>query len=132
MTACGPATVLLVDDDAGMVETLGDILTARGHQVDTARSGAAAISMTERGAYDVVLMDIQMPGLNGVQALRAMKTRDPSALVIMMTAYTRDEMVAEAEQAAGLPVLPKPLDVDRILALMATLTCRSKTSGGGW
>lgn len=131
MTSCGPATVLLVDDDSGMVDTLGDILAARGHQVNTARSGAAAVAMTETGTYDVVLMDVQMPGLNGVQALRAMKARDASTLVIMMTAYTRDEMVAEATRATGLPVLPKPLDVDRVLALVADLTCRSKRSGGG-
>ena len=51
MTSFAPATVLLVDDDSGMVETLGDILAARGHQVNTARSGEAAVSMTEQGAY---------------------------------------------------------------------------------
>ncbi len=131
MTSCGPAAVLLVDDDPGMVDTLGDILGARGHQVSTAHSGEAAISMTERGAYDVVLMDVQMPGLNGVQALRAMKAQDPAMVVVMMTAYTRDEMVAEAERATGFPVLPKPLDVDRVLTLVSELTCRSKRPGGG-
>jgi CheY-like chemotaxis protein len=111
--------VLLVDDDVGMVETLTDILEARHCRVSFAHSGAAAVSMAAEQAYDAVLMDIQMPGLNGVEALRAIKAQSPGTRVIMMTAYTRDELVAEAERMTGLPVLPKPLDVAEVLGLVA-------------
>jgi CheY-like chemotaxis protein len=112
--------ILLVDDDVGMVETLTDILEANRCRVSFAHSGDAAVNMATERTFDAVLMDIQMPGLNGVEALRAIKARAPDTRVIMMTAYTRDELVKEAERMTGLPVLPKPLNVDEVLELVAT------------
>jgi CheY-like chemotaxis protein len=112
--------ILLVDDDVGMVETLTDILEASQCRVSFAHSGAAAVNMAAERTYDAVLMDIQMPGVNGVEALRAIKARSPETRVIMMTAYTRDDLVKEAERMTGLPVLPKPLDVAEVLDLVAT------------
>lgn len=114
-------SVLLVDDDVGMVETLGDILAASRYAVTTAASGEAAVARVRADRFDAVLMDIQMPGLNGVQALRAIKSLAPAVPVIMMTAYTRDELVAEAQDTTGFPVLAKPLDIERVLALLARL-----------
>jgi CheY-like chemotaxis protein len=111
-------SVLVVDDDVGMVDTLVDILSARRYRVETAHSGDAAVAMVRRMPYDAVLMDIQMPGLNGVEALRQMKGLAPTISVIMMTAFTRDELVEEARQAAAVTVLPKPLDMDWVLTLL--------------
>jgi two-component system, NtrC family, response regulator HydG len=111
-------SVLVVDDDAGMVDTLSDILAARGYQVAMAGSGQAAVGMMQHDSYDVVLMDIQMAGLNGVDALKAMKARTPQARVIMMTAFTRHELVEEARRATALAVLAKPLDIEQVLALI--------------
>ena len=125
----GRKSVLVVDDDIGMADTLTDILEANQYEVATAHSGAAAVSMATSDAYDLVLMDIQMPGLNGVEALGAMKAAGLGACVIMMTAYTRDALVREAERLSGFPVLPKPLDVERVLALATRATCRSGCAG---
>src|SRR6266403_767503 len=111
-------SVLVVDDDVGMVDTLVDILSARRYRVEAAHSGDAAVAMVRRTSYDAVLMDIQMPGLNGVEALRLMKGVTPKLSVIMMTAFTRDELVEEARQATAVTVLPKPLDMDWVLALL--------------
>ena len=121
-----PKSVLLVDDDRGMIDTLSDILEANRYRVATATSGDAALTMTAAVSYDLVLMDIQMPGLNGVQALLAMKAQGLDACVVMMTAYTRDELVKEAERSSGFPVLPKPLDLDRVLKLARRVTCRQR------
>ena len=110
--------VLVVDDDAGMVETLADILAARHYRVGTAESGASAVDMVRSDRYDVVLMDIQMPGLNGVDTLKAMRALVPDLSVIMMTAFTRHELVEEARAATVLAVLAKPLDLDRVLRLI--------------
>ena len=118
--SCVGTWVLVVDDDTGMAETLADILEARQFCVGVAHSGDAAVAMTGQEPFDAVLMDIQMPGINGVEALRAMKARAPKLRVIMMSAYTRDELAREAEQASGIPVQPKPLDVDRVLRLVAS------------
>jgi DNA-binding NtrC family response regulator len=66
-------------------------------------------------------MDIQMPGLNGVQTLHALRALDPRVAVVMMTAYTRDELVAESERTTGVGVLSKPLDLDRLLSLVTRI-----------
>ena len=112
------SSILIVDDDEGMVETLADILTARRYDVVTARSGETAVDQAARSPVDVVLMDIQMPGINGVQALHAMKAASPDIKVIMMTAFTRDELVAEAQRAAPVAIVPKPLDLRYVLDLV--------------
>jgi DNA-binding NtrC family response regulator len=131
-SACaGRKSILVVDDDVGMADTLTDIFLANQYEVATAHSGDAALRMARSGAYDLVLMDIQMPGLNGVQALNAMKTEGLAKRVIMMTAYTRDELVKEAEKQSGFPVLPKPLDLDRVLSLATSATCGSRRPGEG-
>jgi len=124
-----PKSILVVDDDLGMADTLTDIFQANQYRVATAHSGEAAVAMARSGAYDLVLMDIQMPGLNGVQALTTMKAEGLVPRVIMMTAYTRDELVREAEKQSGFPVMPKPLDLKRVLALATGLTCRAERAG---
>jgi DNA-binding NtrC family response regulator len=115
-------SILIVDDDAGMADTLTDILQANQYEVATAHSGDAAVSMVRRRAYDLVLMDIQMPGLNGVEALTTMKAEGLAKRVIMMTAHTQGKLVKEAEEQSGFPVLPKPLDVERVLSLAMSAT----------
>ena len=114
-----PPTVLVVDDDEGAIETLTDILSAKQYQVETARSGEEAISRAGTTPFDAILMDIVMPGINGVEALRSIKAVAPGTNVIMMTAYTRHELVEQAKKAKAVAVLPKPLDMDWLLALLA-------------
>ena len=118
-------TILVVDDDPGMADTLTDIFQANQYEVAIAHSGGAAVSMARRRAYDLVLMDIHMPGLNGVQTLTAMRAEGLAACVIMMTAHTRDELVEEAEKRSGFPVLAKPLDLERVLSLATSATGRA-------
>jgi two-component system, NtrC family, response regulator HydG len=121
VTSTRPVSILLVDDDIGMVDTLTDIFEAVHHRVLAAGSGAAAVAELGGKLFDVVLMDIQMPGLNGVQTLRVIRDLAPDLPVIMMTAYTRDELVQEAERISGREVLRKPLDVPQVLGLIAQI-----------
>ena len=125
----GRKSVLVVDDDVGMADTLTDIFEANHYEVATAHSGEAAVIMARSTAYDLVLMDIQMPGLNGVQALTTMKAEGLAPCVIMMTAYTGDELVQDAEKRSGFPVLPKPLDLERVFALARSEACESGREG---
>ncbi len=110
--------ILVVDDDPGMLDTLIDILAASGFRAHAAASGRAAIAQVEADNFDLILMDIQMPGLNGVEVLRALRELDPEMPIMMMTAYTRDELVAESERTTGYGVLSKPLDLYQLLPLV--------------
>jgi DNA-binding response OmpR family regulator len=121
--------ILVVDDDPGMLDTLMDVLSATGYETSVAASGNAALEMAQAGRFDLVLMDVQMPGLNGVQILHALRVLDPTIVVIMMTAYTGDELVAESQRTTGFSVLSKPLDLDQVLPLVKSIV--SSRAGRG-
>ncbi len=119
-------SVLVVDDDSGTVETLSDILQTRGYYVTGAYSGEEAVAMVRADGYHVVLMDVRMPGLSGVEALRAIKAVAPQMQVILMTAFSNKQTVEEAEGLGALAVLPKPLDMERVLILLEGATRTGK------
>ena len=121
--------ILVVDEDPGMLDTLMDVLSATGYETSVAASGNAALEMAQAGRFDLVLMDVQMPGLNGVQVLHALRVLDPTIVVIMMTAYTGDELVAESQRTTGFSVLSKPLDLDQVLPLVKSIV--SSRAGRG-
>lgn len=116
-----PLEILIVDDDLGMAETLGDILEAKGYQVRLASGGRQAIALLSSRPADVVLLDIKMPEMNGVEVLRRIRSLCPSALAVMMTAYALPDLIAEAEQEGVVAVLAKPLPLDRILEFLGRL-----------
>ncbi len=121
-------SVLIVDDDSGMAETLADILSVFGYAVTTASSAVTAVRVVTQTRPDLVLMDVRMSGLSGVEALKTMKALAPQLAVIMMTAFARDDLAEEARRVA-LAVLPKPLDMERLLALL-TQVARSEGPTG--
>lgn len=122
--------VMVVDDDAGFVETLADILRTKGYHVASAYSGEEAVAMVRANGFDVILMDVRMPGLSGVEALRAIKAVAPQMHVIMMTAFSNKQAMEDAEGLGALAVLPKPLDMGRVLILLERATATSKGPHG--
>ncbi len=110
--------ILVVDDDEGMVATLRDILGVAGFQVDVAYSGQDAIDRVRQQVPDCILMDIRMPGLNGVEAFREIKRLAPESFVIFMTAYAASTLVEDARREGAVEVVPKPLDLERVLSLI--------------
>jgi DNA-binding NtrC family response regulator len=110
---------LVVDDDRAMVKTLTDILQLNGWQVRPAYSGEMAVSAAVNEPFDVVLMDVKMPGIDGVDAFRAMKRARPGIRVILMTAYAAPDRVSEAERAGVVRVLSKPVNVPELFQLLA-------------
>lgn len=109
---------LVVDDDRSMVKTLSDILALKGWQVHPAYSGEMAIRAATQEPFDVVLMDVKMPGIDGVDAFKAIKRARPDIRVILMTAYAAPERVAEAEREGVVRVLSKPVDVAELFQLL--------------
>ncbi len=107
--------ILVVDDDLGMGETIFDILSDIGYNVDVANDGYKAIDMIITNDYDMVLMDIKMPGINGVEVLKKIRGIKPSLKVFMMTAYTTDDLVEESLKIGAYGVISKPINIDRLL-----------------
>lgn len=112
--------VLVVDDDPGIGETMSDILTLEGYEVEIADCGERAVGLCDASHYDFVLLDIRMPGMNGVETLREIKRLDPTARVIMITGYECGELAQQAMVEGAEAVFRKPLDVAAFLPLLLT------------
>jgi len=110
--------ILVVDDDKAMVATLSDILALHGWDAIPAHDGEDAIAIAAERDVDVVLMDVRMPRIDGVAALRAIKARRADTRVILMTAFAAHDLLAEAEREGALSILRKPVDVGPLLALL--------------
>lgn len=110
--------ILVVDDDPQMVRTLCDILALHGWDPEGAMDGRQALQAVERHTYSAVVMDVRMPGMNGVEAFRAMRRTRPGIRVILMTAFAATELLAEAEREGVVTVFSKPIDVRALLAML--------------
>jgi DNA-binding NtrC family response regulator len=111
--------ILAVDDQSSVLELLRALLESDGHEVETAANGEDAIAALNRGFHDLVIMDIRMPGLDGVAALGRMKEQSPETGVVMMTAYASVETAVEAMKLGALDYITKPIDIDEVRAVIA-------------
>lgn len=109
--------VLVVDDDEGMRETLVDILEGVPFEVEQAADGESALVKIQSGIFDLVLMDVRMPGLGGAQALEEIRTIRPHLPVILMTGNP-EQWSEAALQWTFTRVVPKPLDLPALIALI--------------
>jgi two-component system response regulator HydG len=119
--AMDKTNVLVVDDLRSIRLTLGGILEDKGHNVVTVEDGYQAIEAVKREHFDVIFMDIKMPGINGVQTFREVKKIDPGAAVIMMTAYSVEDLVKEALEEEAYAIVYKPFDIDKIITIIEDL-----------
>ena len=114
------AAILIVDDNTGQCKTMSFILERSGYTVSTAGNGPEAIAAVEKKPFDIIFMDIKMPVMNGVEAYKKIKKIRPGTKVIMMTAYAVEELVREALQEGAYAIIYKPLDIQKVLALVKT------------
>ena len=108
--------ILICDDAAFMRMMIKDILTKNGYNIaGEAENGAKAVEKYQELKPDLVLMDITMPEMDGIQALKAIKAADPSATVIMCSAMGQQAMVIESIQSGAKDFIVKPFQQDRVL-----------------
>jgi DNA-binding NarL/FixJ family response regulator len=103
--------VLLADDDPGMLETLSDVLTQAEFEVVTAKDGQEAMAALASDRFDAIILDVVMPGLNGIEVIDETRKTDPAAKFVIITAYSDSELVDEARSRG----------VDRIDGLLNSL-----------
>ncbi|MBU4447688.1 MAG: response regulator, partial [Proteobacteria bacterium] len=111
--------ILIVDDDAQLRQSFEKLLNAEGHTVKTASSGEAAISLVKAAVPDLVIMDVRMPGMSGLEAFRAIHEIEPKLPVIIMTAYSTTDTAIEATKLGAFEYILKPPEIPDILALIS-------------
>ena len=114
----GATSILIVDDEKNMRTTLADILAEEGYEVSVAESGDRAVKMFEKSPFDFVLMDVRMPGMDGVEAFHLIRRRRADAQVIMMSAYGMDHLRRQVLDEGAIGFMRKPLDVEGLIKLI--------------
>ncbi len=108
-------SVLLVDDEVEFLETLLKRLKKRKLDVSGVHSGEAALDFLKVKPVDVVVLDVKMPGMDGLETLRAMKKEVPLVEVIMLTGHANMEVAIEGMELGAFDYLMKPMDIDELL-----------------
>ncbi len=111
-------SIQIVDDDPDLAESLAEFVELGGHRVLRAHSADEALSQFQEHAFDLVFMDIRMPGMDGVDALARMKALRPHTEVIMMTGYTVQDRIDAALSTGARQVLQKPLNLTLIKSIL--------------
>jgi two-component system, chemotaxis family, chemotaxis protein CheY len=115
------AKILVVDDAAFMRMRCSKLLTENGHEVVEAGTGREAVDQYKATSPDAVLLDITMPDMDGLSALKEIRAHDTEAKVAMVTAMGQQSIVMEALQAGAKDFVVKPFDADRVLAAVGKL-----------
>ena len=116
-----PFSILVVDDNPPSVETLAAVLDARGFIVHTATSGTKALEILRDYQVDILLTDVKMPDMNGVELFRETKKIRPAITAILMTGYSANEVVQQGLAEGVKAILDKPLDISFLLLLFSTI-----------
>lgn len=109
-----PAKVLIVDDEKDFVEMFSLRLEQQGEKVSTSYSGIEALKVLEQGGIDVVMLDIRMPGMDGIETLKQIKKLYPIVEVIMLTGHGSTETAVEGMKLGAFDYLMKPADFEDI------------------
>ncbi len=113
------SSVLIVDDNKDFADVFCDILKANEYNAESCYGGAQALEKAGKAVYDVIFVDIRMPGMDGVETLKQIKKVSPETRVIMMTGYSVDEMVHRALEEDASDIIYKPFEIDKVLGLIA-------------
>ena len=111
--------ILVVDDELSMREVLDYMLNKEGYQVSCAENGVKAVALLEKHSYDLLLCDIRLGDISGLDVLRASKKANPDTVVILISAYASTETAVEAMNEGAYDYVPKPFDKDELLQTIA-------------
>ena len=106
--------ILLVDDEQDFLDALSERMRARGMDVATSSSAEDALVTAEKGNFDAVVLDLRMPGMDGLEALRILKQKDPKLQVILLTGHATVQQSVEAMKQGALDLLEKPADIETL------------------
>ena len=114
----GKSKVLIIDDNISMFKTLAFVLKHKGHDVLTASDGLEALELVKQKSFDIIFLDIKMPGMNGIDVFRKIKQINSKITVMMMTAYAVEDLIQEALREGARGIIYKPLNIDKMLEII--------------
>ncbi len=112
------ASILIVDNNTDLSDELSDFLGSEGYAVTVVNSGQGAIELSKEKPFDVILMDVKMPVMGGVEAYKKIKQIRPAAVIVFMTAFALDELAKDMLGEGTYKVIDKPHDLDALLAMI--------------
>ena len=112
------ASILVVDDEPIMQEILGDFLREEGYSIDIAGSGEEGVELAQKSSYDCAIVDLMMPGIDGIETMQKLRDIDASVPVIMVTAFASVESAVEAMKRGAFEYITKPFKNDEVLVVL--------------
>ena len=109
------ANVLLIDDEEEFLKILGERLETRGLKVNTVTSGENALSLIDKENFDAIILDLAMPGIDGIETLKLLKEKNPDLEIIMLTGHATVRKGIEAMKLGAEDFLEKPVDLGVLL-----------------
>ena len=109
------ADILVVDDEQIILDLFSRVLGSRGHKITTAKDGYQAIEEVKKGEFDIIFLDIVMPGINGLETYKKIKEINADGHTIMMTGYSVEELIEQALLEGVQDCLHKPFDIVEIM-----------------
>jgi two-component system response regulator (stage 0 sporulation protein F) len=113
-----PLEILVVDDEESICLLLRDVLLRFEHRVTTCQDGASALALAAERHFDLVFLDIRMPGMSGLEALKKLREAQPEAKFVMITGYAKDDVIDEALQSGASACLCKPFRLSQVRELL--------------
>jgi len=106
--------VLVIDDQVGIRALLTEVFTVLGYETFAAGNGSQGLEVMDQRQPDLILLDMKMPGLSGIDTLRQIRTRNHAVPIILVTAYQENDMISEAEKLGVTARLVKPFDIEEL------------------
>ena len=119
-----PMRVLIVDDETELVSALVERLDIRGIDADGLNEGPAALEQIKKQSYDVVLLDLKMPGMDGLEVIRRMHAEQPELKIILLTGQCDAETTERGKSSGAWDCLVKPVQIDQLLEVLKTAAGR--------
>ena len=123
------STILVVDDDADTCRNMADLFGDVGYAIETAESGQTALTKARQTRYDIALLDLRMPGMDGLSLCRHLKRLQPRMGAILVTAYGDCDVNEQARAAGALLVILKPVDFSLLLAAVESSLTGLRSNG---
>jgi CheY-like chemotaxis protein len=117
-----PLSILVVDDEASICLLLRDVLTRFGHQVETCQDGTKAVELASQQEFDLVFLDIRMPGMSGLEALRNLRELRPNTAFVMITGYAQTDVMEECLRSGAAACLSKPFSISQVVKVLQEIT----------